>query len=200
MQEKSLADTEKNNYETPAEEAILKSVESDSDVLLNEPEKEAPSDLIKEMETRIQVLEEEKQQAYDGFLRKSAEFENYKKRKDRETEDFKKFAVERLIKELLPIIDNLERAIVSSREENVENQSLIEGVDLTLKEILKIFEKFHITPIETRDQPFNPAFHQAVMQEETDVHPDGTIIRELQKGYLMHDRLIRPAMVVVAKA
>lgn len=196
-----MADTEEKNTKAhQAEETVIQENESENEGSSTAEGKAPQSALIKELEARIQTLEEEKKQAYDGFLRTSAEFENYKKRKDRETQDFKKFAIEQLIKELLPIIDNLERAIASSREENANNQGLIEGVDLTLKEILKIFEKFKIKPIDTQGELFDPAFHQAVLQQESTDHPEGTIINELQKGYLMHDRLLRPAMVVVAKA
>ncbi len=194
-----MADTEKNTKAPQAEETIAEENETDNDDSLTAEGKASQSALIEEMEARIQALEEEKKETCDNLLRISAEFENYKKRKDRETEDFKKFATEKLIKALLPIIDNLERAIASSQEENTDNKSLIEGVDLTLKEILKIFEQFKIQPVEAEGQTFDPAFHQAVLHQETEEHPAGTIINELQKGYLMHDRLIRPAMVVVAK-
>jgi molecular chaperone GrpE len=70
---------------------------------------------------------------------------------------------------------------------------------MTLAEILKIFEKFHVKPVESLEKPFDPGFHQAVMQEENDNHPDKTVLKELQKGYLMHDKLIRPSMVVVSR-
>lgn len=196
-----MADTEKNTKAHQSEGSVLEENPSEKKDDSSTAEGKASQNvLVEEMEARIQALEEEKKQAYDGFLRTSAEFENYKKRKDRETEDFKKFAIEQLIKELLPIIDNLERAISSSKEENVNNQGLIEGVDLILKEILKIFEKFKIKPIETKGELFDPAFHQAVLHQESAEHSEGTIVNELQKGYLLHDRLIRPAMVVVAKA
>ena len=77
---------------------------------------------------------------------------------------------------------------------------MLEGVELTLKEILKILEKFNVKPIEALEQEFDPNFHQAVIQEESEAHPENTVIREFQKGYMIHDRLLRPAMVVVSKA
>lgn len=155
-------------------------------------------DLIKEMETKLKAAQEESRETYDRFLRISAEFENYKKRSAREMDEFRKFANESLIKEMLSVVDNLERAINSSNDAKQANSGLVEGVDITLKEILKIFEKFNVKPVESLKKDFDPNFHQAVMTEETDDHAKHTIINELQKGYMMHDRLLRPAMVVVS--
>ena len=134
----------------------------------------------------------------DRVLRLSAEFENYSKRKQRELDDFKKFANETVFRQLLTVVDNLERAI-SSTKENSDKGGILEGVKLTYKEILKLFETFNVKPVEAENQPFDPNFHQAVTQEETDDFPENTVSRVLQKGYVLHDRLIRPAMVVVSK-
>ena len=156
-------------------------------------------DLIKEMEAKLKAAQEESRQTYDRLLRVSAEFENYKKRSAREMDEFRKFANESLIKEMLSVVDNLERAINFSSNAKQVNPGLVEGVDITLKEILKIFEKFNVKPVESLKKHFDPGFHQAVMTEETDDYPEHIVINELQKGYMMHDRLLRPAMVVVSK-
>jgi len=95
-------------------------------------------------------------------------------------------------------VDNLERAI-SAAEENSEESALFEGVKLTHKEIIKLFESFNVKPVTAENEPFDPNFHQAVTQEETDEFPENTVTTVLQKGYQLHDRLIRPAMVVVSK-
>ncbi len=95
-------------------------------------------------------------------------------------------------------MDNLERAIDSTKE-NSDESSLLEGVKLTYKEIIKLFEAFNVKLVEAEEKPFDPNFHQAVTQEETDEFPENTVTKVLQKGYLLHDRLIRPAMVVVSK-
>ncbi len=137
--------------------------------------------------------------AHDRFLRASAELENYKKRARREMAEFKRFANASLVKEILRVVDNLERAVESSNGTN-EKEQLAEGLDLTLKELLKIFKTFHVTPIESLGETFDPRYHQAMMQEETSDHPGNVVIRELQKGYMIHDRLLRPAMVVVSKS
>ena len=99
---------------------------------------------------------------------------------------------------MLSVVDNLERAIVSA-EDASDEASLLEGVKLTHKEILKLFETFNVKPVEAENQPFDPNFHQAVTQEENNEFPENTVTTVLQKGYLLHDRLIRPAMVVVSK-
>ncbi len=167
---------------------------------LDKEKKGEATDSLKEMETKIKSLEEEAKETYDRFLRVSAEFENYKKRSAREMSEFKKFANESLIKELLLVVDNMERAINSSKDEGNSNNGLVEGIDMTLKELLKIFEKFGVKQVESMGKPFDPNFHQAVMQQENDEHPNNTVINELQKGYIINERLLRPAMVVVSMA
>lgn len=149
---------------------------------------------------KLEAAEKEAGENYDRFLRVSAEFENYKKRKDREATDFRKWANEALVKELLPVVDNLERAVETSADHEDAVNCILEGVDMTLKEILKVLEKFAVKAVDAVGNPFDPTYHQAVMQEESEEHPDNTVIKELQKGYTIHDRLLRPSMVVVAKA
>lgn len=155
-------------------------------------------DHLKEMETRLESVEQEAKEAHDRFLRVSAEFENYKKRSVREMDEFRKFANESLIREMLTVVDNLERALNSSNNDNQANSHIAEGVDMTLKEILKVFEKFNVKPIEALGKPFDPNFHQAAMREETNERPENTVLNELETGYMIHDRLLRPAMVVVS--
>jgi molecular chaperone GrpE len=111
--------------------------------------------------------------------------------------EFRKYANASLVKELLGVVDNLERAIESSNGSNEKGQ-LSEGLDLTLKELLKIFKTFHASPIEALGKPFDPCYHQAMMQQETTDQPENIVLDELQKGYMIHDRLLRPAMVVVS--
>lgn len=146
----------------------------------------------------IRALEEQLANEKDRFVRLSAEFDNYRKRKQREIDEFKKFATETVFKQFLPVVDNLERAI-SSAESNKDLDTLLEGVKLTHKEILKIFQAFNVTPVEAENQVFDPNFHQAVTQKETDEVPVNTVTNVLQTGYVLNDRLIRPAMVVVSK-
>ncbi|MBI5593512.1 MAG: nucleotide exchange factor GrpE [Deltaproteobacteria bacterium] len=162
-------------------------------------ENEVISDPVKELENRCETAEQESRQHYERLLRVSADFENFKKRSFREADDFRKYANELLLLELLTVVDNLERAIQATSSEKKTVGCVIEGVEMTLKALLKIFEKFSVKPIEAVGKPFDPNFHQAMMQEASDAHPENTIISEFQKGYLLHDRLLRPSMVVVSK-
>ena len=166
-----------------------------------DPEEE-PGDIQKELETAKQEASDN----LDRFLRTAAELENYKKRMTREMEGLRKFATESIIKQLLPVVDNLERAIESEKMANgteqpteESNNRIIEGVGMTLAEILKVFEKFGVQPIRAVGETFDPKFHEAVLQEETENGEPNVILREFQKGYMMHDRLLRPTMVVVSK-
>ena len=158
------------------------------------------ADPLKELEEKLKNTELEAKQTYDRFLRVSAEFDNFKKRSAREMSEFRKYANESLISEMLTVVDNIERAISTSSSDNQANSCIIEGVSLTLKEILRVFDNFGVKPIESLCKTFDPNFHQAVMQEESEEHPDNTVIAELQKGYMIHDRLLRPSMVVVSKS
>lgn len=146
----------------------------------------------------LAAVKEDLEKTTDRLLRLSAEFENYKKRITRETAEFRKYANESLIKELLPVVDNLERAVATAGDGQDNNSSILEGVEMTINEILKIFSKFGVARIDALGEAFDPSFHQAVMREESTDHAENTVTKELQKGYLMHDRLIRPAMVAVS--
>jgi molecular chaperone GrpE len=140
----------------------------------------------------------EAQEYYERFLRCAAEMDNLKKRQEREKAELLQFANENLIKELLPVVDNLERALEHGRQLDAP-PPLLEGLELVYQGFLKALTRFGVTPIDCVGQPFDPAFHNAVMQEETAEAPDSTILKELQKGYILQSRLLRPAMVAVAK-
>jgi molecular chaperone GrpE len=158
------------------------------------------ADPVQDLESQLTAKEKEAQENYDRLLRVSAEFENYKKRSARDFSDFKKYANRALLKDMLSVVDNLELAIQSAGEKNAHAASLLEGLNMTLQEMLRVFEKHGVKPLESVGQPFDPALHEAMMQEQTDDQPENTVVREMQKGYLLNDRLLRPAMVVVAKS
>ena len=155
---------------------------------------------VVEESDRLKELEDEVAEHKDRYMRAAAELQNYKKRTSREMDDMRRYANEALLRELLPVVDNLERALSISCDDGDAAKGISEGVDLTLKEILKVFEKFNVKPIEALEKPFDPNFHQAVSREERDDCADNTVINEFQKGYLIHDRLLRPSMVVVSMA
>jgi molecular chaperone GrpE len=149
------------------------------------------------LEEKLVAAEQQVQESHERFLRAAAELDNFRKRKEREISDLRKYANQALLRELLGVVDNLERALVSARESG-HPEALMEGVEMTLKELLKIFNQFGVTPIEALEQPFDPNHHEAVMQQPSDAFPANTVIQELQRGYLLRDRLLRPAMVVVS--
>ncbi len=157
-------------------------------------------DPVRVLEEKLKSAENAAKESYEKMLRAAAEHENHKKRMQRESEDFRKFANESLIKALLPVVDNLERAVESAGADPSKEKAIVEGVKMTLSGIYKVFEQFNLKSLESEGKPFDPNFHQAVMQQETAEHPENTVLKEMQKGYLLHDRLIRPAMVIVSKA
>ena len=157
------------------------------------------ADRIAALENEIEELKLAAADHYDRFLRANAELENVKKRTSREMAEFKKYANERLIKDLLPVVDDLQRAVCAFSDKDGACAGLLEGINLTLSGLQKVFGKHNVEPIEALEKPFDPNFHQAMLQEETDEYPDNTVIREFQKGYMINGRLLRPAVVVVSK-
>jgi len=157
-----------------------------------------PETQANELEERLAAAETALAEEKERFVRLYAEFENYKKRSAREIKDYRKYANETLIRELLPIVDNLERALQSSGAAAGDANCIIQGVEMTLKEILRALEKFHVQPIQSVGESFDPNYHEAVGKEASAEYGEGTVVREYQRGYLLHDRLVRPAMVVVS--
>jgi molecular chaperone GrpE len=137
----------------------------------------------------------------DKFLWLAADFDNYKKRALKEKEEFLKFSNAGLIREFLVVADNLERAMASLPSDDMDEGllKLKQGVDLTLRQFKSLLEKQGVTKIETVGEPFDPRLHEVVFQEPTDQFPDGTVMEELQSGYMLHERVLRPALVKVAK-
>jgi molecular chaperone GrpE len=148
-------------------------------------------DLLEKERIRAQNME-------DRFLRVNAEFENYKKRMIRESSDRLKYFNLDFIKELLPSLDNLERAISHAKSENNDVDSMIEGLEMVNKMTHEVFEKFGVSRVDTIGEVFDPNFHQAVGVVESDSVPENHIVEECLGGYLLHDRIIRPAMVRVS--
>ncbi len=168
---------------------------------VTEPTEIPPEDLPSDPEELKNLLVQKSQEAkenYDRLLRLAAEQENLKKRQERQISEVRQFANENLIKELLPVLDNLERALEHGRQAETPD-ALMEGLELVHQDFLKVLGRFGITPIESVGERFDPVFHHAVMEEETPEVEDQTVTNELQKGYLLQNRLLRPAMVVVSR-
>ena len=147
---------------------------------------------------KYRELEGELSEAQERVLRTAAEAENFKKRLQREKEEQTRYSNESFMRELLPVIDNLERALEHSKA-GADQGGLVEGLNMTLKGFLDTLTRFGCTPVEAAGKPFDPNFHEAVSQEESDDHEPNTVLRELQKGYLLKERLLRPAVVIVSK-
>lgn len=142
--------------------------------------------------------EEELRKLHDKYLRTCAEFENYKKRNIKEQMEFAKYANEKILRELLPVIDNLDRAILHSKETRDFN-GLIEGVELTYKQFLDSLGRFGVKVVQSIGEPFDPSKHQAMGQIESDKYEENIVIEELQKGYLLEGRVLRPALVNISR-
>jgi molecular chaperone GrpE len=143
-------------------------------------------------------LRKERDDYYDRLLRKTAEFDNYRKRTDRERHQLAEAAAGDLLKELLPLVDDLERAMKADTGSQAA-APLMRGVEMIHKQLLDTLRKRGVTPIEALGADFDPHFHMAVAHEPAEGRRDGEVIEEFTRGYMLGDRLLRPAMVKVAK-
>lgn len=144
-------------------------------------------------------LEASKKTEREAMLRAHAEIENIRRRTELDIEKAHKFALEKFSNELLPVIDNLERAIEAADHESEESKAMLEGLDLTLKAFESAIAKFGIEVVGETNVPFNPEVHQAMTMIESPDHQSGQVINVMQKGYTLNSRLLRPAMVIVSK-
>ncbi len=160
--------------------------------------KDGEKEEIEELRKKLEEKEKEAQENHDRLLRMAADLDNYKKRAAREKEEWVRFANEDLLKAVLPFADNLERAVNHS-EKTTDIQSLVKGVKLTIQQLLQALNKFGVSRFESVGKPFDPAVHEAMLVVETDKEKPHHVIQEFQKGYLLNDRLLRPATVSVSK-
>jgi len=169
----------------------------------NEPLEEQPDQDPQVQDDAAEVvdvgaLKAERDALQDRLLRTAAEFDNYRKRIDRERREQSDAAAFSLLSEVLPVVDNLERALQSPS--GPEAAGFRAGVELILRQLVDLLRKRGVTPIEALGADFDPRFHQAVSQEASDAHRDGEVMEEMQRGYMLGERLLRPAMVKVAKS
>ena len=147
---------------------------------------------------KVEKVQEASDKNLDLYIRSQAEIDNLKKRYQKERQDLRKFANESLIKQLLPVVDNLEKAITHSQDED-SIETIREGVDLTLKGLLDTLKKAGVETVEAAGEKFDPNFHEAVSEMADDAVEPGTVVKDLQKGYILNQRLIRPSTVIVSK-
>jgi molecular chaperone GrpE len=149
------------------------------------------------LKERIKKLEEEAEEASNRYLRLAADFDNYKKRARQEQAEFAQFANSELIGRLLPVIDNLHR-VLETAPEGVD-EGWLRGLQLTIQQLDDLLASHGLTPIEAVGSSFDPSVHEAIGSEESDEHPEDTVITEVRRGYRLHDRVVRPALVRVAR-
>ena len=183
-----MTSSKKKKTEIPIEESP---VETEETIVSDQDEEK---DVFAELEEARQKLQESEEKV----LRLAAEFENTKKRLQREREISLKYAEENVLKELLPGIDNIDRAMEQGQDSN-SMESLLEGIELTRKGLSATLEKFGVKAIESIGEPFDPNIHEAVAMEETEEMEPNRVLKEFQKGYLYKDRLLRAAKVIVSK-
>jgi len=188
--------SERNGADSSTEEAVAGAGDGDGETVEREAETAAAGEAAPDP---LEEARAEGQRLRDQLLRVAADFDNFRKRSRRETADAEKRAREELLRELLPVFDNLERAALVA-ETATDVKALADGIALVTRQFRDTLSKVGIERITAVGQPFDPAVHEAVQQIETTEHAPGTVVSEIQAGYRANERLIRPALVVVAKA
>ncbi|HEU5139870.1 MAG TPA: nucleotide exchange factor GrpE [Bacillales bacterium] len=153
---------------------------------------------VEELQQRIQQLEKEKEEFQSRMLRVQADYDNFRRRTKEEKAAAAKYKALGFAEKLLPALDNFDRAL-NTKAEGEEAKSLLQGMEIVHRQLKDAFEEENIKEIEAEGQPFDPEFHQAVMQVENEDHESNTVVEVMQKGYLLNDRVIRPAMVKVTE-
>jgi len=193
-----MTDKEKNTLES--EEATPDSETPENSEMTEEEESVNVVVLSAEEFEQMKAENEEKQKQ---MLYTIAEYENSRKRTEREKEDFLKYATENFVKDLIPVMDSIDHAVEAARSSDTETEkgfiALREGVELIQKQFLGSLEKRGVLAIETEGETFDPQKHEAISMAESEAIPENNIIQAFQKGYILHDRVVRPSMVVVSK-
>jgi len=189
-EEQSFAAEEQQEQTAPVEE---------EQELVNEAgAAEAQADEMAEQEQgELARLKAEAEESQTRLLRAQADFDNFRRRTQKEKEELGKYASMKLVTELIPVIDNFERAMATVPE-GPETESFAKGIQMIFRQLETVLGNEGLTAMETVGQPFNPEFHQAIMQVESDEHEEGIVVEEVQKGYMLKDKVLRPAMVKVS--
>lgn len=159
---------------------------------------ETTQKLVQEFEERLEAIEKERDDFRNRMMRVAADLENFRKRAAREKDELRKFGIDRVVLELLPVIDNLERALAHAVEKD-DDGGVVDGVRMVYKQFVSALEKHGVKGFESKGDMFDPQKHEAIQQVETPDHETNTVMDQYQKGYWLHERLIRPALVSVAK-
>lgn len=154
---------------------------------------------IEELQQKLEAAEQKAADSMDQLLRAKAEMENLRRRTQKDLENAHKFAIEKFVTELLTVKDSLEMGLDAAAHEAATIDKLKEGTEMTLNMLKTVFEKFNVVELHPHEEKFNPDHHQAMSMQESDEHEPNTVLNVMQKGYLLNDRLVRPAMVMVSK-
>ncbi|WP_281068875.1 nucleotide exchange factor GrpE [Paenibacillus eucommiae] len=169
----------------------------------HEAEANQAEELLNEAESVViedSQLEELRKQAEENnqrYLRTQADFDNFRRRARQEKEEFAKYASLKLIEQLLPVVDNFDRALSSSKDTK-DYEAVVKGLDIIFRQLEQMLVQEGVTPIDAVGQPFNPEYHQAIMQVESEEYEEGIVVEEVQKGYMLKDKVVRAAMVKVS--
>ena len=201
-----MSESSKDNTDLvePNEEKLDEEVASSDEVDTDHDQPSKDESIIKETDTseELSKLNEKLIKSQDDYLRLQAEMQNLRKRSERDIEKAHKYGLEKLINGLLPVLDNFDRAIDSVSDESLDNEQvkpLLEGIKLTKKTALDVLKSFSVEVIEPYGEPFNPEYHEAMSMVPSDTVEPNSVIDVLQKGYSLNGRLLRAAMVIVAK-
>ena len=183
-----------SNDANQEQEPVVEEIDHEAEMLAEEEALvQAEDDLIEQLNTAKSKAEEN----WDLLLRTKAEMENLRRRTQKDLENAHKFGIEKFVAELLPVMDSMELGLAA---EEVSTESLKEGMTLTINMVSQMFEKFNITSVDPLNEKFDPEFHQAMAAQPTDDVEPNTVMAVMQKGYVLNERLVRPAMVMVSKA
>ncbi|WP_336787034.1 nucleotide exchange factor GrpE [Paenibacillus sp. MMO-177] len=167
------------------------------DEVLEEQQTEQQEENEAQEDPRIEELTKLAEENQQRYLRAQADFDNFRRRTQKEKEDLAQYASMKLIGQLLPVVDNFERAVAAASA-NQDFEALAKGVDMIFRQLEQTLQQEGLKAMDAVGEPFNPEFHQAIMTVESDEHEEGIIVEEVQKGYILKERVLRPAMVKVS--
>ncbi|MDH5600199.1 MAG: nucleotide exchange factor GrpE [Gammaproteobacteria bacterium] len=189
-----MSETEQNQEVEMETDASAESTSSESDTV------ETEENTVEVLEAKLAEAQAKADENWDQLVRIKAEMENIRRRTERDLANAHKFALEKFAQELLPVIDSMEMGVAAAQDENADVSKLREGTEMTLKMFETAIEKFGIKGVHPHGESFNPDHHQAMSMIDSAEHAPNTVIDVMQKGYLLNERLVRPAMVVVSSA
>ncbi|RJE89861.1 nucleotide exchange factor GrpE [Paenibacillus sp. 1011MAR3C5] len=187
----SAKETHNETTDTVIDEAVEEQNEAAESAQTEDANTEGTED------PRYAELVKQAEESQQRYLRAQADFDNFRRRTMKEKEDLAQYASMKLIEQLLPVVDNFERAIAASSANN-DYESLAKGVDMIFRQLSQTLDAEGLKPINAVGEPFNPEFHQAIMQVESDEYEEGIVVEEVQKGYMLKEKVLRPAMVKVS--